>query len=305
VREEAQLQRAFRQLTQAPLHAALDQALEALAAAGVRTVALKGPLLGERLYGSGAARLSSDIDLLVLPAELDRAAAALAAIGYRSGAQREARYYREHTHHVILRRAHSPDIELHFRLSTGFGVTLPAEPSFARARRYVTHSGRSSWILAPEDEFLYLAVHAAGHCFYNLCWLYDLKLLIQHHPELDWSLMAARAYFFGVATALSFACEMLRRRLALPLPEYPRLPRTQGIRGRLAAALLSASRAPSLPARLRTCAGLAFQMALCDHARSATRVLHGHRLLKRHLARMAGTRPSGEADDDHARCAAY
>ena len=49
------------------------------------------------MYGDRAARLSSDIDLLVLPAELDRATAALAVIGYQGGSERERAYYREHT----------------------------------------------------------------------------------------------------------------------------------------------------------------------------------------------------------------
>src|ERR1035437_751071 len=51
--------------------AALDEALQALDAAGVRAVLLKGLLLGDRLYPEPYLRPASDIDLLVSQADLD------------------------------------------------------------------------------------------------------------------------------------------------------------------------------------------------------------------------------------------
>ena len=39
--------------------------------------------------------------------------------------------------------------------------------------------------LAAEDEFVYLAVHAAAHGFVRLMWLYDLKLLCAKYHDDD------------------------------------------------------------------------------------------------------------------------
>jgi hypothetical protein len=292
VREQADLQRASAQLVQIPLHAALDQALSALAAAGVPCVVLKGPPLSERLYSDPTMRLSSDLDLLVSPDHLDEATEALETIGYRAETAPPDSYYRKHTHHIFLFRPHSPVIELHFRAYTGFGVVLPAEPFLSRAIPHLTDRGSAAWVLAPEDEFLHLAVHAAGHCFEMLSLLYDLKLLLRRYPGLDWAVMAARARSFGVATVLSFTGETLRRRLGVPIPERKELPSPHGTRGRLAAFCLRASAAPGVSGRLNTLAQLLFQMLLCDRPASAARSWRRHRLLKQHLAQVARTRAS-------------
>src|SRR5262249_59986901 len=103
----------------ARLGLALDESLEGLAAAGVRAAALKGPVLGERLYPDPAARPSTDLDFLVLPDDLERAAAALQAIGYQAQTGPAARYHRRHHRHICLYRPGSPTIELHFRAYTG------------------------------------------------------------------------------------------------------------------------------------------------------------------------------------------
>jgi hypothetical protein len=290
VREQAELQRASAQLVQMPLLATLDQALSALEAAGVPCVVLKGPLLSERLYSDASMRLSSDLDLLVSPESLDEAAAALETIGYQAETGLPAHYYRKHTHHIFLHRPHSPIIELHFRVYTGFGVVLPAEPFLSRATPHRTSRGSGAWVLAPEDEFLHLAVHAAGHSFAMLSLLYDLKLLLRRYPGLDWAVMAARAHSLGVATVLSFTSETLRRRLGVPIPEQKELPSRLGVRGRMAAFFLSASAAPGVPSRLSTLAQLLFQMLLCDRLPAAARSWRHHRLLKQHLAQVASGR---------------
>ncbi len=59
------------------------QLSEALAAAGIRALPLKGPLMAERLYGDSGARPSADIDLLVPLAGLAAAVDVLGRFGYR------------------------------------------------------------------------------------------------------------------------------------------------------------------------------------------------------------------------------
>ena len=54
----------------------------ALADRGVSALVLKGPALGERLYGDPGLRPSTDVDLLVAPGDFGRALAALEDYGY-------------------------------------------------------------------------------------------------------------------------------------------------------------------------------------------------------------------------------
>ncbi len=265
------------------LERALDDALQALDAARIRAVALKGPVLAERLYPEARARFSADLDLLVAPADLERATAALSALGYAAETGPPGDYHRRHSHHIHLVSPRPPMIELHFRAYAGFGVIVPAEPILAAAVPYRTARGFPTWVMAPEDELLYLAIHAAGHCFERLLWLYDLKLLLRHDPHLDWVDVARRAHRLRVATAVSLACEMLRRRLGVGIPPAPGLEPSRGSR-RLIANLALARLAKHREGARATLGRVLCMATLCDRPASAAW------FLQHHLLRMARRR---------------
>ena len=133
VLRDVEQQLTFERLAQSRLVAALVDAWSALERAEIRAAVLKGPVLGSRLYPAKVFRPSSDIDLLVAESDLDRAAEALSGISYQLDANATEAYYRQNHHHVHVRRAHSPTIELHFRLIRAFGVRVPAEQFLDRA----------------------------------------------------------------------------------------------------------------------------------------------------------------------------
>lgn len=203
------------------LVAQLDRILDALAAAGIPAVALKGPILGERLYGAEGFRSSSDLDVLVAYGQVRSALAALAPLGYVADEAKLARAL-SGDHNVALDSA-SPPLELHFHLFRRFGVTLRADDFLARAVPYQTRRGRVVQVLSPEDEFLFLCVHAAAHGFARLAWLFDLKLLPAKHPAFDWDTLLQRAQARRVVTSVVFACALLRQRLGLETPVLSRL----------------------------------------------------------------------------------
>jgi hypothetical protein len=278
-RAHAERQGVFERLGQSRLLEALDQALAALDGAGVRAVALKGPVLGERLYPDPSTRLSTDLDFLVSPEILDRAVRALQAVGYQTQAPPLHRYNRAHHHHVCLERPGWPMVELHFRAYAGFGTVVPADPVLARASHYRTQRGSIAWVLSPEDEFLQLSLHAAGHRFARLSWLYELKLLPRSRPGLDWDLVAARARALEIVTPVSFACEMLRRRLSAPIPRHPDLASPRGLRARAAQALLPAAATGAARREWDTLTMTAYRALLCDRP-AASRRLVCHALLR-------------------------
>ncbi|MBX3252467.1 MAG: nucleotidyltransferase family protein, partial [Myxococcales bacterium] len=149
----------------------------ALGTAGLRAVALKGALLAERLYPRPSARPTTDIDLLVCEQDLELAARALESLGYTPSTAASEEHFRRAGHHLHLLHPAAPCIELHFHAYRGFGRILRSEPLVGRSRAVPGFA--SVRVLAPEDELLYLAVHAAGHRFMRLVWLYDLLLLLQ------------------------------------------------------------------------------------------------------------------------------
>jgi hypothetical protein len=233
----------------------------AMASRGLAAVALKGAVLAERLYDRPHDRATSDIDLLVAEADLDAAARALRDVGYEARcAPSEARFRREH-HHLHFHNPHAPPLELHFHAYRGFGSTLRAEPLLARRQR--VRGFRAVGSLAPGDELLYLAVHAASHRFVRLGWLYDLALLA---PRLDAAACEhadAAAQASGFERPLAFALVLLEELLGVRLPSRARA--ALGGRSRVLRRIVGE---PSRPAA-RSATRFAYTVLLCPSWRAA------------------------------------
>lgn len=194
----------------------MGRILDVLQASGIAAVPLKGPLLGERLYGGDGVRSSSDLDVLVPYLQVRPALAAVASLGYQTEtATLERALARDHN--IALDNI-APPLELHFHLFRRFGVTLRADDFLARAVPYRTQQGQLVRVLAPEDEFLFLCVHAAAHSFARLAWLFDLKLLLYRNPAFDWKTLWQRMQDWRVTTSVVFACALLRQRLHVETP---------------------------------------------------------------------------------------
>jgi hypothetical protein len=274
-------------LWQANTIGALDAVLDALEAAGIRAAVLKGPALVERLYPDPSLRCSLDLDILVADADTDRAAAALEPHGYAAEAGPSARYARRHHHHVHLFGRRPPVIELHFRAYAGFGVMMAAEDLLDRARAHRTAGGARCLVLAPDDEALYLAVHAAGHCFDRLLWLYDLKLLVAQEPDLDWDAIATRARAIGVMAAFALTCDMLRRRLGVTIPSAATAHAPARLSRRIVARYVDGRIAPPAAGPMVTLRQLLTMAALCDTTSASARFVRHHvsRLARRRARR--------------------
>ncbi len=266
----------------------LEEILAALASRSVRAAALKGPWLAHRLYPEPSDRHAVDLDVLIAPADLDRALEILTATGWRTGEGPAARYARRHHHHVQVTRDGSPPLELHFRARAGFGTIVESAPLLARGSVERTPGGHEVLTLAPEDEFVYLAVHAAGHAFARLIWLYDLKLLLRAIPAFDWALAATRARQIGAGAPLAFACRLLRECMGLTIPPMAPL-RGGGPRHALARAVQRRVVADAGPLAIDRLGGLTFTSLLSRSPLAALRLWSHHtaRSLKRRMHRAA------------------
>lgn len=240
----------------------LSEVAEALAARGVVPAALKGPVLAERIYPEPALRPSSDLDLLVSRGQLAAAVDALLAIGFRRADPLQDAYQLRRHHHVHLAREPGPAVELHFRAASAFDAAFPTEELLARARPHRTSGGAALLVLAPEDELLTLAVHAAGHRFERLAWLLDLSLLLRR-SALDWEAVDRRASAYRCQRALAYALEPLRA-MGAPVPAARRSILSTGRRGLADRLSRGASRRAG---RTGMVLGMAFRLVLKDRVR--------------------------------------
>ncbi len=228
-------------LRDARVRAVLEEVLGLLARVGVVPVALKGPVLADRIYPDPALRYSGDLDLLVPESRLERSVEALQGAGFGRAPALVDAYQRRHLHHLHLHRPPGPDVELHFKAQSAFGVALPAAELLGRTLPHRTARGTPLLVLSPEDELLTLAVHAAGHLLERASWLLDLLLFLGRHPALDWSVVVARAREYRCRRPLAYALAVVRE-LGGPVPQGLLLalgPRRRALCARLAAAALA------------------------------------------------------------------
>lgn len=196
--------------------------LDTLATVGIRPVALKGAVLAHRLYQPiPLSRPSSDVDVLVHPSELERAGQALGGLGLRRWQDTSLGDVLDDHHHVAFQGA-AGLVEVHFRLTSSFGRGTFDDDAVRSRLIELSFEGRPVRLLGREDEFLYLATHAANHAFLRASWLVDLARFFELHPGLDFEAIAQRAADAGFLHAVSISLRLLERLLHVEFPAQAR-----------------------------------------------------------------------------------
>lgn len=215
--------------------AQLEEAVSALNALDVRPVLLKGMAhLRLGLYDDPAARMISDIDLLVPEPRLKEAVRALHRLGYLEATRDNSGGY--HHHHPPLARGSDPAlIELHRKVvEPRWARALPAEEVIAAASPATIGSGEA---LAPAPMHLMLhnVVHGqltSGRYFsaeLSLRDALDLVLIQRRWPEaIDWPALVEHLRAHRGEGALAFHVGEACRLLHAPVPDG--LPATAGAR---------------------------------------------------------------------------
>lgn len=144
--------------------------MAALADAGIRSAVLKGPLLGEAIYGDPGRRLSSDIDLLVTPEQLQAAVEVVRGLGYDAPTDYVERCGLPRLHFALVHeRGELPPVELHWRVHW-------YERTFAHERLLPpTCDQQGGWRPAPADELAALLLFYARDGFIDLRLASDLS----------------------------------------------------------------------------------------------------------------------------------
>jgi hypothetical protein len=141
----------------------------ALADAGIRSTPLKGPFLGEAIYGDVGRRYADDVDLLVAPRQLRSAVDVVRTLGYRAPADHVEDGGLPLLHFALVHdQERLPPVELHWRIHW-------YEASFA-CERLLPPDVRApaAWRPAPVDELASLLLFYARDGFIDLRLAADL-----------------------------------------------------------------------------------------------------------------------------------
>lgn len=183
--------------------------LDALQKKGLTPVVLKGFGLASRLYEPPLVRPSTDVDVLVQPHELPVAHEVLETLGLTH--QPDPALFDAHEeHHHEAFEGSAGLVEVHFRLFAGFGMATYDDGAVQHRSRTAQLEGRTVRFLGIEDEFLYLAVHAANHAFLRASWLVDLQRFVRQMPALDFSKVAQLALESGFTAPYAAALDAMQ-----------------------------------------------------------------------------------------------
>lgn len=210
------------------------RAIAMLADAGIRCAPLKGPLLGEAIYGDPGRRLSSDIDLLVAPEQLQAAVEVVRGLGYGAPTDFVGECGMPLLHFVLTHeRGELPPVELHWRVHW-------YERSFA-SERLLPPSVEVAvdWRPAPADELAALLLFYARDGFVGLRLASDLGAWWDvYKPELPaGGLEELLGAYPALARVLPTAARAAEKVVGLPAERILAGARKLGIRQRVAVRL--------------------------------------------------------------------
>ncbi len=160
--EKARHQAHQLRLTQALLRAALGRLDADFKARQIPYVLLKGQPLQDLLYGPHRVRPTGDIDLLVLPGDVEATQAVLEAQGYRRKRREEPRWWALNqepwihpTHHTV--------VEIHWSLALPSIPSPPPAQIFGRRQSFLLNDRLEVSILDRETLLIHLALHFHHH----------------------------------------------------------------------------------------------------------------------------------------------
>ena len=197
----------------------VDRIADALAAAGLRCVLMKGAAYLCADLPPARGRLFGDIDILVARDELDKAEGALLAAGWIAGQLDgyNERYYRQWMHEIppLVHVRRGSIIDLHHAITPPTSAFHISGEQLLSAARPLDDSGRC-WVLQPVDMVLHSAVHlfAEGEFDHGLRDLLDMKDLLRHfetHESDFWTALFTRSRALGLQGPLHHALHHVER----------------------------------------------------------------------------------------------
>ena len=178
--------------------------LKTFDAAKIPLVFLKGLTLGSLAYSNPSLKAAIDIDLLIDPADLGKAARLLRDCGYRLVAP---------ANHEVLNAWHrgwkesvwtkdSPPLQIDLHTRTADNRHLIPDINVHSPRHWVD-IGDSIRLptLADDELFAYLAVHGASSAWFRLKWISDFAALVQGRGAVEIEHLYRRSQELGAGRA--------------------------------------------------------------------------------------------------------
>jgi len=205
------------------LYRELQQILSACDQEGIPVILLKGAYLAKQVYPEIGLRPMGDMDLMVQPQDLPRAGAITGRLGYTPPSPHRTDVEMAFSHQMpMYRKGNVFGIEWHWHIADpGNPYDFKPDELWERAIP-MQIAGVPCFGLAPEDLFLHLAFHLAGHhiCTVPLRALADIDMLLGTASQrLDWRVIIDRARRWRLERCVYLTLRLAAECFGTPLPD--------------------------------------------------------------------------------------
>jgi hypothetical protein len=195
----------------------LGEISEALGMGGVESMAIKGIVTADELYGDAALYPSSDIDLMIRRADAPRAVEIMKEMGYRPEYGPDP-FVLEQYGGVNFFREGVKGVELHTVLGEKRYFAVPEDFWWedSRKRRYERHIYN---VLSREKMLLFSSIHLFGHGYAPLKFIVAMaEMLRAYEKDIRWEALLEDARRFNARRSLLLSLYLASTLLDAPLP---------------------------------------------------------------------------------------
>lgn len=195
--------------------AELIRVVKLLSEQGIRSIAIKGPVLSHIIHGDITQRQFSDLDLLVEPSQMYSALELLSHHGYQS--QYPIEFLKNTTLLKVGKDFPTTNtknevlIEFHWRLFLDRSIKKSTIDLFSPSNHWCTLQREKIETLQLDALLLYLLLHGSKHYWERLEWIVDVDRLIRLHTlTIDWGALYTMAeemeiaFMFYLGLAVSY-----------------------------------------------------------------------------------------------------
>lgn len=189
---------------------------------GVQPIILKGPPLSIKINEDIALRASSDIDILVDPAEFQRAEKILEKLEYRRISpnfsltpRQQKNFFKKDHHFEYVNDKRAIKVELHWRIRS-FNIKHFPSVSDLNTQK-INVAGFAVPVMGNEYWLIYLMVHGYKHMWVRLRWLYDIKIFIEQN--INWKKIITIAENTELKPILHQTLILLNTLFEVPIPQ--------------------------------------------------------------------------------------
>lgn len=190
---------------------------ERLREQGVGVLSVKGPVMGQELYGKPGVRFSRDIDLLIRPVDFDAAEQILRTQGYVRVHPDFEMTPRQREHFLKLQNGCEYEgrngmVDLLWRLEDEKDV----EAAWSNTSR-VEVSGHAVEVLPPAVGVAHFFAHGTRHGWHRLFWIVDAAMLLRR-GDVDWEAVLERMEQHPLRRSVQLGARLARDLLGVQLP---------------------------------------------------------------------------------------